>query len=186
MGPDLSEWYIGPSQGRDSDILTQSNFATSLFMLGGEQDGTVEVHRFGHWACGWFEQILVHESAIDQLKKLDDIAEALTDYPVLDDDDYYQREADQQKEDLEQYYDDFVENITKTVGSKFMSTVNEKYLKRFIEDMYSEQCSYCGIEDAYLTDDRTELLRIVTDLYYGKNVNPLGTIQRRFMIHLAT
>ena len=85
---DRQRWYVGPGRNRDSDQLTESNFATALALLGGESD-TVEVHRFGHWACGWLEVIIAHPRRGDALQ---DIAARLADYPVLDEDDYSRRE----------------------------------------------------------------------------------------------
>lgn len=78
------------SINRDSDCLAQSNFATALQLLGGESD-MVQVHRFGHWACGWYEIILVNPfceaAAIAQ-----SIEDRLANYPVLDEDDMSARE----------------------------------------------------------------------------------------------
>src|SRR5262245_4928699 len=57
--PDQQQWLLAPcSRNRDSSLLEQSNFDVCLKALGGESE-TVEVHRFGHWGCGWFELILV-------------------------------------------------------------------------------------------------------------------------------
>lgn len=92
LGPDLSDWLSGPSQSRDSDILAQSNFACALDQLGGEVEGQVEVHRFGHWACGWFETILVNAANDTACAELLKIHDALENYPVLNDSDFSDRE----------------------------------------------------------------------------------------------
>lgn len=91
--PDRQDWFVLPViQTRDSTPLEESNFAVALFQLGGESD-TVEVHRFTHWGPGWFEIILVapdsHEASV-----ADDIERALSNYPVLDDMDFSERELD--------------------------------------------------------------------------------------------
>lgn len=55
----IGEWLVLPcGRNRDSSLMEESNFDTALKMLGGESDN-VEIHRFGHWACGWFEIIIV-------------------------------------------------------------------------------------------------------------------------------
>lgn len=85
------DWFVLPTtRNRDSDHLTISNFDTALQLLGGESE-TVEIHRFGHWACGWFEIIIVKpetESAVIA----SDIERRIEDYPVLDEDDFSERE----------------------------------------------------------------------------------------------
>jgi hypothetical protein len=87
--PDRQDWIVAPcGRNRDSGILDESNFHACLLALGGESE-TVEVHRFGHWACGWFELILVDPSRADEVTEL---ADALEYYPLLDESDYSERE----------------------------------------------------------------------------------------------
>ena len=82
MGEDLSDLYVVPvSRTRDSGCLDRSNFAVALDMLGGESD-TVQVHNFGHWACGWYELILVAGDS-PAYSIAEKIAEKIADYPVL-------------------------------------------------------------------------------------------------------
>jgi len=90
---DRQDWLVLPvSQTRDSGELDQSNFAQALELLGGESE-TVEVHRFGHWGSGWFEIIIVRPySKAHPLALI--IEERLADYPVLNEEDYSQREFD--------------------------------------------------------------------------------------------
>lgn len=86
---DRQEWIVCPcSRTRDSGALAESNFANALEILGGESD-TVEVHRFGHWGPGWFEVILVDPA---REREVDEIEGALSDYPVLNDNDLSERE----------------------------------------------------------------------------------------------
>ena len=89
--PDQQHWYLAPvSITRDSNELSQSNFQTTLDMLGGESE-TVQVHRFGHWGPGWFEIILIKpDSPAESIGN--EIEDKLADYPVLDQEDYSQRE----------------------------------------------------------------------------------------------
>ena len=83
-------WLILLSQNRDSDCLTRSNFTCALEALGGESE-TVEVHRFGHWGCGWFELILVDPNS-PQAQIAQDIENALSDYPVLNEEHFSELE----------------------------------------------------------------------------------------------
>lgn len=89
--PDRQKWLVLPcGRNRDSGCLDESNFAVALEHLGGESDD-VEVHRFGHWACGWFEVILVNPDSMARITA-NVLEERLEDYPVLDEDDLSERE----------------------------------------------------------------------------------------------
>ena len=94
----LESERIGPArvllqQTRDSGCLDQSNFYCSLAMLGGESE-FVQVHRFGHWGCGWVELLLILEAAPDEIKETAaEIACSLEDYPILDEGDLSDREC---------------------------------------------------------------------------------------------
>ena len=93
-------WLVVPvGQNRDSSALDLSNFQAALAMLGGESE-TVEVHRFGHWACGWIEIIIVEPSS-DAHKTAQEIETKISDYPVLDDDDFSEREHGEAMEIIE-------------------------------------------------------------------------------------
>jgi hypothetical protein len=89
--PDQQDWLVVPvARNRDSGCLDESNFAVALKCLGGESD-TVQVHRFGHWANGWFEIIIV-QPGTPAAKEAESIEASLSDYPVLDDSDFSDRE----------------------------------------------------------------------------------------------
>ena len=91
---DIGQWYVAPvTRNRDSSDLAESNFASALKMLGNESE-TVQVHRFGHWACGWFEIILINPWSVQAVTAAQDIAGKLADYPVLNEEDYSQRQWD--------------------------------------------------------------------------------------------
>ena len=84
-------WYVVPTpRNRDSDCLQESNFDAALKRLGGESE-TVEVHRFGHWTCGWFEIIIVAPSS-DAYRLACEIEASLEDYPILDENDFSEKE----------------------------------------------------------------------------------------------
>lgn len=88
-----NKWLVVMTRNRDSDILTESNWNCALERLGGESE-TVEIFRFGHWACGWWEAMCVIEGseseAIGQ-----EIEEDIKSYPVLDEDDLSEREMEE-------------------------------------------------------------------------------------------
>lgn len=98
--PDRQDWLVVPvGQTRDSGCLSQSNFDSAVQTLGGESE-TVEVHRFGHWGPGWFEIIIVKPDT-PQADTATEIEGALSDYPVLDEEDFSRRET----EETEAYWD---------------------------------------------------------------------------------
>ena len=84
------DWLCVLTRSRDSDLLTESNFETALEMLGGEGDN-VEIHRFGHWACGWWEALAVKDNT-PQAKIAEEIEGNMESYPVLDEEDFSRRE----------------------------------------------------------------------------------------------
>lgn len=96
---DRQAWLVVIGRNRDSGVLAESNFASALTSLGGESE-TCEIHRFGHWGCGWFELILLHP---DRETEADSIESALADYPVLDDSDYSERECEALSESWESW-----------------------------------------------------------------------------------
>lgn len=89
---------------RDSDLLTESNWTSALEMLGGE-GGNVVIHRFGHWACGWWEALCVQPDTDQHVIALD-IEKRLAGYPVLDEEDWSERENDAAQKIWQFYYND--------------------------------------------------------------------------------
>jgi hypothetical protein len=83
--------YVFLGRHRDSDLLTDSNFECGLAAIGGESD-TVKIVRESHWAVGWVEWIAIHESDSRALEIADSIMASLSDYPVVNDDDFSNRE----------------------------------------------------------------------------------------------
>jgi len=85
---ELSNLYVVLTRTRDSDLLSESNWDAALKLLGGESEDCI-IHRFGHWACGWWEALCVTENL---RAKGEEIEERLKDYPVLDETDFSERE----------------------------------------------------------------------------------------------
>jgi hypothetical protein len=79
------------TRSRGSDTLTESNWQVALDRLGGESD-TVAIHRFGHWACGWWEALTVEKGSDAESEALA-IESELEAYPVLDEDHWSEAEA---------------------------------------------------------------------------------------------
>ena len=101
IGETYFDYYVLLSRNRDSGLVEESNFQSALKMLNGESD-TVKVIRFSHWLCGWIEVILIHESDKVSVDKGNEIEESLESYPILDEDDFYEREKERREEILEE------------------------------------------------------------------------------------
>ena len=90
-GGDRGDWYVvGVSRTRDSGPLDESNFESARKALEKFGEDT-EVHRFGHWGPGWFEIILVRPDT-EAASEAASMAAALSDYPILDEEDFSRRE----------------------------------------------------------------------------------------------
>ncbi len=83
---DRQDWLVHPcGTNRDADALTRANFKAAILELENKDDGPdYEVHRFGHWACGWFEIILVRPDT-NAAKLAEECEASLESYPVLSD-----------------------------------------------------------------------------------------------------
>lgn len=128
MGTDYKGYYILYSMNRDSDHLTISNFETILKLFEdigvkviNDYDMSSDKHpyvinvRARHWAVGWIDTIMIHEDASSVIwDQVESINNSLSDYPILDDDDYYQKESDIINESYESYIkDEFMDIIKK-------------------------------------------------------------------------
>ena len=84
--PDQQDWIVAPTfLNRDSGLIEESNWHTAIAILGDD----AEIHRFGHWACGWIEIMIVPPSQSDQVQE---IIDRLAQYPLLDESDHSERE----------------------------------------------------------------------------------------------
>jgi hypothetical protein len=93
---DRQGWLVvGVMWTRDSAPLDESNFTSTLRAMrqAGREDEDFEVHRFGHWGPGWFEIILVKPET-KAAEVAEEIENALTDYPIVDELDLSIRECE--------------------------------------------------------------------------------------------
>jgi hypothetical protein len=88
-GDRLDGFYVY-AKNRDSGTLVRSNFACILrdleaAALEAEDDASVLTPSFGHWACGWVEQIVLKANAPEAVvRKAEEILDNLEDYPIHD------------------------------------------------------------------------------------------------------
>jgi hypothetical protein len=190
----LEQWtmpdsYIGPShygtyyflgKNRDSDILTQSNFECGLELLGGESE-TVQVIRDRHWACGWIEYILIHESDIKSLQVADEIAAALEDYPVVDEFHYSEFEHEQVFNMTTDHMSYFLSDLLKAADTDMDSLTPElqNELEQFIYFAVSEDAAYRGADEAWFrVDDLERVLDEAASNHFDISTEAMAIINR--------
>ena len=82
---DQQDWLVLPiGLKRDSGALEKANWEAAQDRLPGPDGGAWEIHHFGHWACGWFEIMLLRPGS-DAIEVGGNIEEEMNNgYPVLD------------------------------------------------------------------------------------------------------
>jgi hypothetical protein len=93
---DKQDWLVAPcGRNRDSNLLDESNWDCLVRLLEAcdPEGNDHEIHRFGHWACGWFEIVIIRPGSACE-KEAADCEAALADYPILDDMAYSERTCD--------------------------------------------------------------------------------------------
>ena len=115
-----ADHYVFLSRTRDSDALDRSNFEcaqNALEEISPEYDGALgwgdntsdvepwSVVHEGHWAVGWVEWIAIHKDATKHLECAAEIACALEDYPVVNEEHYSQVETDEAERVWRDCYD---------------------------------------------------------------------------------
>ncbi len=118
MGTAPYKQFVVYARNRDSDLLTESNWyeiIKRLSELGIEYKQEHEIVRFGHWLCGWIEQILIPQGSlkynldyIQYIQAIEQIHEELTMHPVLNEEDFSERQSNQYIGNLESEVKDFI------------------------------------------------------------------------------
>lgn len=93
----FNEWLVAPLiRTRDCGHLSQSNWDYVIKLLEGPEDedyDDYEVMSWNHWACGWFDMIVVKQGTRAHVL-MNKVETSLESYPALDEDDWMQRESD--------------------------------------------------------------------------------------------
>lgn len=154
-------WLIVLGRNRDSDILANSNFECALEELGSESED-VEVHSFGHWACGWFELILICPGPRKVVATAEDIRKRLEDYPILDESDYSEREYESYCEQWESRgRSDFVQKILNAFDLDDDSSAEELIANSPELDNYFREHSCYGHSSEEMSADTENVVRVM-------------------------
>ncbi len=136
MGPDLDEYsdlFVVMTRTRDTgDSVSVSNWRTALKQLGGEGEHVV-IHRFGHWACGWWEALCVSGPKKQEGEEIED---SLSDYPVLDEEDMSELEMEEEGEAWENY---ICSDFRLALHDKFDSDEDSSIEER-IDSLTDDEC----------------------------------------------
>lgn len=103
VGAHWRGYFVAPvSRNRDSDILTESNFAQQwealrahLADVPNADESSPQIVREGHFLCGWVEWVAIHESNESALRVADNLAARLERYPILSEEDLSAREEEE-------------------------------------------------------------------------------------------
>jgi len=88
LGEDFSDYYVVTSFSRDSDVVCVANFiaiARRLSSIEPESERGWRIVKFGHWACGYFYSIIVHENS-PLVPECEAIVIAMREYPIYNED----------------------------------------------------------------------------------------------------
>ena len=85
----VENWFVVYGRNRDSEPIQESNFRIMMDELKPDDSEDSSCFRFGHWACGWYEIILVKPDSpsCDIAKTL---LETIKEEGFLDEDDVMQ------------------------------------------------------------------------------------------------
>lgn len=132
---------------RDADLLDQSNWQVYLKELEPGEPGVGDVYILpcSHWAVGWYDHLMVrvynqfNSEYTPQFLKAYDLYVARQNYPVLDEEDYCQREHDDLCSTLVQSYDvpedrvsDLLESLEDVSRSDDIGTYHESVILQWM------------------------------------------------------
>jgi len=106
---DADRWAIIYTHNRDSGLLDQSNaavIAKTMAPFAEEDEPTVVFESHSHWLVGHVDgfslRVFDGDSEITEaFRKYHELAEAMDDYPILDEQDYSERELEATLENIE-------------------------------------------------------------------------------------
>ena len=152
VGTDYSDYYMLYVQDRDSDVYVRSNFQAILdrFKKSDFHEKGVEVARSGHWLVGWVELILIHKDNKRCVEIGNQIQKELDEYPILDDDLFYEMET----EELQEAFDNWGKEATQEALKDFLHPSQVEIVSQKDHNLYvifSEAYHYYG--EMYLGDD---------------------------------
>jgi hypothetical protein len=133
---DRENWHIMPiSINRDTEsCITLSNWQVCQDMMN-KANIEYEVHNFGHWACGWFEILLVSPDSQDFVEEIENL---LSEYPILNEEHHSQLETERDDQAWESYgYRDFISEYDNASSNEI-----EEYLVTILQNMDKDELRF--------------------------------------------
>jgi hypothetical protein len=125
----FNEWLVAPLvKTRDCGLLSQSNWDYVIKLLEGPEDkdyDDYEVMSWNHWACGWFDMIVVKQGTRAHVL-MNKVESSLEDYPSLDEEDWMKRESDA-------HHDEVYEHCDSLIRGLFHNELDERLLATYAE-----------------------------------------------------
>lgn len=155
---DHADWLIGPvGQHRDSDSIEESNFrvAVARFQAIDPDEHDHEIHRFGHWAVGWVEEIATRPGSPCAALAVE-MRAALADYAILDEDDHSALESEHVTENMS------------AIMSELRSDLRKEFARRNALDPEFDDMSEDEISDALDEIEDEKLLDVADEHTTGE------------------
>jgi hypothetical protein len=133
---DREDWLVMPiSINRDTEsCITLSNWQVCQDMMD-KANIEYEIHNFGHWACGWFEILIVHPDSQDFVEEIGCL---LSEYPILNDEHHSQLETERDDQAWESYgYPDFISKYDNASSNEI-----EEYLVTILQNMDKDELRF--------------------------------------------
>jgi hypothetical protein len=142
------DWLVAPvSNMRDGNLLDRSNWDCQIDALAElNTPDTWEIIRHGHWACGWFEFVILAPES-EAADVCDTLARDLAEYPVLDETDYSKREWEAMEELWNDARDgDYIEDYAgKDTTESELAELKEMSLSDLWDNGYDDLCEHLRV-----------------------------------------
>jgi len=168
------DWAMYYTRNRDSGLISQSNHAyIKKAMEPYEEDGTARDERHGSWACGWMEGFAIRiykgGKVTNAFKIWMNMQDAMSDYPLLDEEDHSNREYEETLDNIKHIASDVRDDAPDTWAEEvyaYLSDNNEDSLypvdgmggwpkDEVVQEALKNLC-YLDIEDADMTEEERE------------------------------
>jgi hypothetical protein len=127
---DAEQWGIYHLDHRDSGLLNQSNAGAIRKALEPFGEDQVQFQEFSHWAVGWINAVAIRvfkpgsDELTDAFQELQKLVEQLEDYPILDEQDYSEREYEATLENI-RFIGEFCRRVRPDAGDDWPHRVYE-------------------------------------------------------------
>lgn len=148
-----ADWFIGPcGHHRDSELIAESNWDVMLasFSEADPERADHEVHRFGHWAVGWVEEV-TYRPGSKVAEVADKLRDSLDDYPILSESHHSALETAAEDENMPQIMGDLRRSLAKYCRDNWIGwdeDVHGDALQDLDDDKLQEAARGYGEHDA--------------------------------------